>query len=234
MLRRPGITENSFVTILPAHFQYSTPLLLNFIDHYYFLPSSLVQDCMVALNFAADAEAILFYKVVTSAMSNRTRRYNRQSRKYPAVENTRNNGSGEADVILRNTSNIATASPFAQIPQASAFAGNMGLGNNRDKKRSNRKLTKADISMPTDFKHIVHVGWSAQKGYDLNNEEVSTLNAFLEKAGVSEQQLNDRDTRAYIYDFIQNHNVLDSAKSEKENPPPVPSRHVITNQNVLF
>lgn len=82
--------------------------------------------------------------------------------------------------------------------------------------------------MPTNFKHVVHVGWTAQKGFDLKGDEVSNLNSFLEKAGVSEQQLNDRDTRAFIYDFIQSHNVLDSVKSEKEQvpPPPVPSRHV--------
>lgn len=37
----------------------------------------------------------------------------------------------------------------------------------------------------SQFKHIVHVGWSAQKGYDLNSDEVNTLQTFLEKAGVS-------------------------------------------------
>lgn len=88
--------------------------------------------------------------------------------------------------------------------------------------------------MPTDFKHVVHVGWTAQKGFDLNGEEVENLNHFLERAGVSEQQLNDRETRAFIYDFIQSNNVLDSVKLENSDqsgrhvPPPVPSRlHVI-------
>lgn len=185
---------------------------------------------MVALSFAADAEANLFFKVITTTTANRIKRHrDRQSRKQlPGGEGTQSNGTDEAGVILRNAPNAPTPSPFAQMTQTNAFVGNMGIGIGRDKKRSNRKLTKADISMPTDFKHIVHVGWSAQRGYDLNNEEVSTLNAFLEKAGVSEQQLNDRDTRAYIYDFIQSHNVLDSVKSEKEqrDPPPVPSRNV--------
>lgn len=108
---------------------------------------------------------------------------------------------------------------------------------NKLKNRSTKKLTKADISMPTDFKHVVHVGWTAQKGFDLNGEEVNSLNAFLEKAGVSEQQLNDRETRAFIYDFIQSNNVLDSVKHEQDSgatptqiaqPPPVPSRHYVS------
>lgn len=185
---------------------------------------------MVALSFAADAEANLFHKVVTTSTSNRTKRdRDRPRRKCPPGETVQGNETDDTGVVLRNAPNAPTPSPFSQMPQANAFVGNMGMGNGRDKKRSNRKITKADISMPTDFKHIVHVGWSAQKGYDLNNEEVSTLNAFLEKAGVSEQQLNDRDTRAYIYDFIQSNNVLDSVKSEKEqrDPPPVPSRNVM-------
>lgn len=106
-----------------------------------------------------------------------------------------------------------------------------GIESNREKKRPNRKLTKADISQPTNFKHLAHVGWNDGKrlvGLELNSDDVSNLDEFLEKAGVSEQQLNDRETRAYIYDFIQIHNVLDSVKSEKEQqePPPVPTRNV--------
>lgn len=99
----------------------------------------------------------------------------------------------------------------------------------RDKKRpAGRKLTKADISQPTNFKHLAHVGWNDSKRFELNSEEVNSLDTFLKKAGVSEQQLNDRDTRAYIYDFIQSHNVLDSVISEKQQqaPPPVPTRNV--------
>lgn len=99
----------------------------------------------------------------------------------------------------------------------------------RDKKRpGGRKLTKADISQPTNFKHLAHVGWNDGKRFELNSEEENSLDSFLKKAGVSQQQLNDRDTRAYIYDFIQSHNVLDSVKSEKHQqaPPPVPTRNV--------
>lgn len=45
-------------------------------------------------------------------------------------------------------------------------------------------------------------------------------------------QLKDRETREFIYDFIQNHKVLDTMKSEQSGsrkqkppaPPPVPIR----------
>lgn len=106
---------------------------------------------MVGLSFADDIEANQFYKVATTTTSNRIKR---QRRKIASGATVHSNGSGEAGVVLRNAPNAPTVSPFSQAPQASAFAGNMGKGNGRDKKRSNRKLTKADISMPTDFKVI--------------------------------------------------------------------------------
>lgn len=152
----------------------------------------------------------------------------RKSRKFSPNHTSQPNDENDSTVVLRNNPISTPIHQFNHIPQPTALSG----ANNvlKDKKRSNRKLTKADISMPTNFKHVVHVGWSAQKGFDLKGDEVSSLNAFLEKAGVSEQQLNDRETRDFIYDFIQCNNVLDSVKSETEvPPPPVPSRHVSVN-----
>lgn len=215
-----------------------------------------LQDCMIALSFVSELEANQFYKTATSTIASRTKRrqgtafrltrfhmfnaFNpfwteRRSRKIsPLNSNNNSNQKQEADsaVMLRNPA--PTTMQFSQMPAATPLSGS--TGGLRDKKRSNRKLTKADISMPTNFKHVVHVGWTAQKGFDLNGEEVSNLNAFLEKAGVSEQQLNDRDTRAFIYDFIQSNNVLDSVKHEKEQhePPPVPSRHQVCTVRPLF
>lgn len=152
----------------------------------------------------------------------------RKSRKFSPNHTNNQNDENDSTVVLRNNPISTPIHQFNHIPQASALSGSANNNiNNKDKKRSNRKLTKADISMPTNFKHVVHVGWSAQKGFDLKGDEVSSLNAFLEKAGVSEQQMNDRETRDFIYDFIQHNNVLDSVKSETEvPPPPVPTRQV--------
>lgn len=126
--------------------------------------------------------------------------------------------------------NTQPTANFQQSPQPIGL--NFGQGIDRKKPRG--RITKADIGMPTNFKHVTHVGWSAQSGFDLTGDDVETLKPFLQKAGVSDQQLNDRETRAFIYDFIQNHNVLESVKSEshpgdvKQLPaPPVPTR----NQN---
>ena len=38
-------------------------------------------------------------------------------------------------------------------------------GNKKDKKK---KLTKEDISTPTAFRHVSHVGWDPTKGFDVS------------------------------------------------------------------
>lgn len=146
--------------------------------------------------------------------------------------------------------------------------------------------------MPSNFKHVTHVGWSPTSGFDLSGEE-ETLKPFLVKAGVDDRlvssrstylppltlcfclhryalsleswfdfdsiicmidfslsfsrsawrfQLKDRETREFIYDFIQSNRVLDTMKSEQSGgrkqkppaPPPVPIRSNQEQQAVRF
>lgn len=92
-----------------------------------------------------------------------------------------------------------------------------------------RKLTKADIGTPSNFKHVTHVGWNAKSGFDLSGED-EALRPFLQKAGVSENQLKDRQTRDFIYDFIQSNNVEEIVRKEirtKTTAPPVPTRNQV-------
>lgn len=147
--------------------------------------------------------------------------------------------------------------PASQFP-----APQFGGGALRDRTaRTGKKLTAADISMPTNFQHVVHVGWSAQNGFDLVDNDPNgseKLNSFLKKAGVSQQELSDRKTRQFIYDFIESNNVLkldgDGGQSQAGDtaapgqqqqsggktrgggggppPPPVPSRHTVSANTV--
>ncbi|KOB73419.1 Wiskott-aldrich syndrome protein, partial [Operophtera brumata] len=81
-------------------------------------------------------------------------------------------------------------------------ARRLGRAESSNKKLKLRKITKADIGMPQDFKHISHVGWDAQK------------------AGVSETQLQDQDTREFIYGFIETHGGLDAVKEDLDQAKP--------------
>ena len=58
----------------------------------------------------------------------------------------------------------------------------------RSKKGEKRKLKKEDISLPTNFQHISHVGWDPNRGFDLENVDPK-LKQFFSRAGVSEREL---------------------------------------------
>lgn len=128
-----------------------------------------------------------------------------------------------------------TPGPNPVATSKNFLSSSFGLSSSSSGKDKKRKVTKADISTPTNFVHISHLGWDADKGFDITgNENDEVLTSFFAKAGVSENELKDRDTRAFIYDFIQSNNVLASVKSERVEspkstapaaPPPVPSRH---------
>ncbi|KAG8312510.1 hypothetical protein J6590_023117 [Homalodisca vitripennis] len=102
-----------------------------------------------------------------------------------------------------------------------------GTPNNKDakknKKKDNKRFTKADIGIPKNFRHISHVGWDINKGFDasVSNEECPEMKEFFQKAGVSAIQLQDRETRDFIYSFIQTNGglkrVVNELQSDKGN-----------------
>lgn len=107
---------------------------------------------------------------------------------------------------------------------------------NERKAKRKRNITKADISNPSEFRHVSHVGFDPDRGFDINGDDPQ-LNTFFQKAGVSEKQLQDRNTREFIYNFINDHggreavqeNVQETRKPAPAPPspvagPPVPPR----------
>ena len=59
-------------------------------------------------------------------------------------------------------------------------------GGRKKDKDSKRQLTKADISQPSDFRHVSHVGWDPNKGFDLDNVEDPQLKLFFDKVYIWE------------------------------------------------
>ena len=48
----------------------------------------------------------------------------------------------------------------------------------KNKKDKNKKITKADIGLPSDFKHLSHVGWDPNQGFALDNVDPNLLKFF--------------------------------------------------------
>nr|XP_009862217.2 uncharacterized protein LOC104266813 isoform X2 [Ciona intestinalis] len=93
-------------------------------------------------------------------------------------------------------------------------------------KKKKGKLTKADISMPSGFKHVGHVGWDPNKGFDTNNMDPDVKELF-NNAGVTEDDMHDKEKAQFIYDFIEKRGGIDAVKQEQKQrgaPPPPPQR----------
>nr|CAH7750079.1 unnamed protein product [Callosobruchus chinensis] len=143
-------------------------------------------DCLVAFNFASVEEARDLKYMVNQKVLARKRREEKHNRQQSTHSQTLPSPKAHVQDVGHNFAFKKTLDPVAK----------------RNKRR--RNITKADIGCPSDFKHVSHISWNSTFGFDIDTED-EQLKAFFKKAGVSEHQLRDKHTRAYIYDFIEKH-----------------------------
>uniref|UniRef100_A0A8D8LHC9 Neural Wiskott-Aldrich syndrome protein n=3 Tax=Cacopsylla melanoneura TaxID=428564 RepID=A0A8D8LHC9_9HEMI len=190
------------------------------------------EDCVVAFNFASEEEArdmraVILEKQKRLERRHRDRTNNSQQRhsSTPGLDRERSRTLQPATIT-----NGTKQSPIDRgVNHVRSLSSGRGENRRRDhnNKRKPNKLTKADISSPTQFRHVSHVGFDPNKGFDaVDIDNSPELKAFFEKAGVSSSQLRDPRTREFIYDFISRNGGLDAAKEEAHlPPPPVPARY---------
>ncbi|RVE52068.1 hypothetical protein evm_003346, partial [Chilo suppressalis] len=191
------------------------------------------EEYMTAFNFASEDEARVLRNILIEKIELRKQR--REERRQRSMLAARANSAASsvesAPPVLRHNGAPALQPPAPQLAGSGYSLKSSG------KKKPTRKLTKADIGTPQDFKHVSHVGWNADKGFDVSNLPEEAMMTFFSKAGVSKSQLQDRDTRQFIYEFINQNGGYDAVKEElhTERPvkavtverqlaPPVPSR----------
>lgn len=176
-------------------------------------------EAQIGLNFADEDEADLFQKTVESKLAEkRDRRERKQAMKRQQMGS---NGVVVSGAPTNGGSGVNTGGTQPNIQ----IKGVQGAGG---KKGDKRKLKKEDIGMPTNFQHISHVGWDPNHGFDLENVDPN-LKKFFQKAGVDEKALQDKDTREFIYDFIDKHGGVEAALREvNTNTAPPPPRRTTT------
>jgi len=59
-------------------------------------------------------------------------------------------------------------------------------GGKKKDKDSKRRLTKADIGQPKNFRHVQHVGWDPNKGFAVDNVADPQLKMFFDKVYIWE------------------------------------------------
>ena len=109
----------------------------------------------------------------------------------------------------------------------SSSGGAIGTRNNNSK-----KLTVADMSDPSDFQHLIHIGFNPVTGAFEPHNVPPEWAEFFEKAGLTKKDLQEKQTATYVAKFVQD-NVIDARPSDHNSnqnanappvPPPPPSR----------
>ncbi|XP_011057484.1 PREDICTED: neural Wiskott-Aldrich syndrome protein isoform X3 [Acromyrmex echinatior] len=175
------------------------------------------EDCMAAFNFASETEAITLRNILLGKLN--AKRQRRQERK-----------AKEMQVGVNRSAS------------SSSMYKNKKKKSEQDLKR---KLTKDDISLPSNFRHVAHLGWDVNnKGLELDSVDLQ-LQQFFNNAGVSEYELQDKGTRKFIYDFIERNGGMSAVQEDirplinaknsnqppalperQEYPPPIPARTI--------
>ncbi|EZA49543.1 neural Wiskott-Aldrich syndrome protein isoform X2 [Ooceraea biroi] len=207
------------------------------------------EDCMAAFNFASETEAITLRNILLGKLN--AKRQRRQEKKAKETQSSgtlpwKNQGSASPFIASGLSSHLSNGAPTTIGVNRSASSSSMyRTKKKRSEQDLKRKLTKDDISLPSNFRHVAHLGWDVNnKGLELDSVDAE-LQQFFNNAGVSEHELQDKGTRKFIYDFIERNGgmsavqedirPLANAKSNnppptlpqrQEYPPPVPARMI--------
>ncbi|KAB5542049.1 hypothetical protein PHYPO_G00086970 [Pangasianodon hypophthalmus] len=173
--------------------------------------------CQIGFNFADEQEAKQF-RVATNELA--TRRH-RKTEKRSVPQNEPTLPMATVDIRNPEINNVRYTNSYQVNNNLSSnFKKDKGKGKNKKK-----KITKSEIGTPSNFRHVGHVGWDPNTGFDLNNLDPD-LKSLFDVCGISEAQLKDRETSKVIYDFIEKKGGVEAVKSEfrRQAPPPPPSR----------
>ncbi|XP_069799564.1 actin nucleation-promoting factor WAS [Dendropsophus ebraccatus] len=205
------------------------------------------EDCQAGLNFASEEEAEEFYAVVEEKLQKRQHRQDKRQAlpPPPPVSDERRSTLP----LPPPPGQFSNGPPSPQPPppvqhpglnMAAVSIQNPDITSERYRalpapieksksKKGKKKFSKADIGAPSGFKHVSHVGWDPNNGFDVNALDPALRNLFS-KAGISDAQLKDAETSKLIYDFIEQHGGVEAVKEEMmmvggdSAPPPPPSR----------
>nr|XP_039251562.1 neural Wiskott-Aldrich syndrome protein-like isoform X3 [Styela clava] len=184
-------------------------------------------DCRAGLNFADESEADHFRRTVEEKIKAKQEKKQAKMQRPPPPSSPRPTAAPQNQNHVQSSNQPGHNSNLS-LSTTNIKGGMMQEESKKDKKKKKGKkgkLTKADISQPQDFKHVGHVGWDPNKGFDMNEVDPALKDLFTH-AGISETQLQDKETAQFIYDFIEKRGGMDAIKQQTRTgpPPPPPSR----------
>ncbi|KAG9327845.1 hypothetical protein KVV02_000291 [Mortierella alpina] len=103
------------------------------------------------------------------------------------------------------------------------------FGSKKEKKSAKGKLDKTQIGLPSNFRHLGHIGWDPNKGFNVQNIDPEWKNLFeqLDKMGVSQEDI--QNNAEFVSQFVQSRGgpgVLKpspAAPASRSRPTPAPA-----------
>ncbi|KAF9087479.1 hypothetical protein BGX27_002917, partial [Mortierella sp. AM989] len=98
------------------------------------------------------------------------------------------------------------------------------FGSKKEKKGSKGKLDKTQIGLPSNFRHLGHIGWDPNKGFNVQNIDPEWKNLFeqLDKMGVSHEDI--QDNAEFVEKFVQSRGGPGAVKKAPAAPAAPASR----------
>lgn len=94
--------------------------------------------------------------------------------------------------------------------------------------RKPHELTADDVGDPYDFQHLAHIGFDRTTGAFNTQNIPAEWREIFDKAGVTDEQLRNKETAGFIVDFVRSAPRVPSKQSgvgrspAKKGPPPPP------------
>ncbi|KAF1400680.1 Wiskott-Aldrich syndrome protein, partial [Spheniscus humboldti] len=179
------------------------------------------------LNFADDGEAAAFEGLVQERLRRRQQRAGETAAPHsapgrppthrgslPRAPMAATDGSVPPLPAVPIANPDITASRYRGLPSPTGpTAGPTASPTAGEQKKGRKKISKADIGAPSGFKHVGHIGWDPNNGFDVAALDPA-LRTLFAQAGISEAQLADAETSRLIHDFIQGQGGLQAVREE--------------------
>lgn len=179
------------------------------------------ETAQAGLNFASEDEAAKFKTSVEQKLLERHKR-RMEKRNQQKSQNIPSTQARQAQV---NTAPVEQPTPAAQpISSINISSGSNTVKESKKNKTKDKKkkLTKEDIGTPSNFRHVNHVGWDPEKGFEMEKLDEDMKNLFY-SVGISDNDVVDKETIDFIYDFVEKNGGIEQVKKEmKIGPPPPP------------
>ncbi|XP_067685163.1 actin nucleation-promoting factor WASL-like [Haliotis asinina] len=178
---------------LYMQFRYKTPR-----DYFHTFEAEFSQ---AGLNFASEDEARKFEETLVSKLKQRRRRTERRRQERQLQKR------------VADTSNRPPRSVFTPVTLSQKQTTPNVKAAQTKPTKTGKRLSKGDISLPTDFRRVQHVGLDSDGSYKTHITEPE-MKCLLETIGITDR---DPDTIDFIYDFVGRNGGMSTIREAMNN-----------------